>query len=208
MIARYHAIILAESVGQHFSPEALNEVVAANIGQDSPLNLLNSVIHFDNSLIREAPAYIEEQHALLARADDPRAMRAAFGRLTHTAQDFYAHSNYVDLWLAARGGIERARPEGIDGLDPAILDSPNLKTAHFYLWRDFIFYVPLFQRFARKHLVFPNSHEEMHLDDPSRGPKFYYAIAAAKQRTLAEYRRAIQSLGAERAADFHRKHRE
>lgn len=203
MLPRYHAAILAGSIGRHFSRQALREITAANLWQDSPANLLRSHLHFDNCLIAEGLAYIEAQHALIARASDPREMRAAFGRLSHAAQDFYSHSNYVDLWLQANGRPENARPEDIDGLDPAILNSPDLRTAYFYLWRDFIYYVPLLNLFTKKHMVFPDSHEAMHLDDPTRGPKFPFAIAAAKQRTVAEYQRAAQALGPERAAIFH-----
>lgn len=203
MLANYHVAVLTEALGQCFSPGALQEIVAANLGQDSPFNLLRSVIHFDNSLITEGLAYIEEQHSLIVHAGDPHVMRAAFGRLSHTAQDFYSHSNYVDLWLKANGGLEKTRREDINGLDLAILNHPDLRTAYFYIWRDFIYYVPLLRRFTRKYFVFPNSHEAMHLDDPSRGPKFPYAIAAAKQRTLAEYERVIRALGPERTVRFH-----
>ena len=47
---------------------------------------------------------------------DPRQAWQAFGRLTHTAQDFYAHSNYVALW---RERNPAAPPDQIDALLPA-----------------------------------------------------------------------------------------
>lgn len=203
MLANYHVAVLTEALGQYFSPGALQEIVAANLGQDSPFNLLRSVIHFDNSLITEGLAYIEEQHSLIARAEDPHVMRAAFGRLSHTAQDFYSHSNYVGLWLKANGGLENSRPEGINGADPASLNSPDLRSGYFYMWRDWIYYIPLLANVTRKYLVFPNSHEAMHLDSPDRGPRFPYSIVAAKQRTLAEHHRAVQNLSAARARLFH-----
>lgn len=45
----------------------------------------------------------------------------------------------------------------------------------------------------------------MNLDRPESGPKFAYSIVAAKQRTLAEYARVIQTLGSEKAQLFHDK---
>ena len=129
--------------------------------------------------------------------------RAAFGRLTHAVQDFYSHSNYVDLWLGANGGLANSRPEDINGLDPALLNHPALTSGYFYLWRDIIYYLPVIDRFAKKHLVFPGSHEAMNLDEPDTGPKFPYSLVAAKQRTLAEYQRAVQALSPEQAARFY-----
>ncbi len=206
MLLQYHTTVLTETIGAHFSAEALKQIIHANQEQDSLFNLLAKPhIHFDNCLFAEAAAYVEAQHALVARGGDPLVMRAAFGRLSHTVQDFYSHSNYVDLWLKAHGGLENTVPEDVDGLDPSLLASPELRTGYFHLWRDIIYYLPVVKGWARKHLLFRDSHEAMHLDDPSRGPRFPCSIVAAKQRTLAEYRRAINALGAERAALFHGK---
>ena len=59
--------------------------------------------HFDNNAFEKSYAYIEEQRALTISslmANDVFSAWSAFGRLTHTVQDFYSHSNYVDLWLS------------------------------------------------------------------------------------------------------------
>jgi len=203
MIAEYHIAVLTETLGQHFSANALKQIIDANLGQDSGWTQFQMHAHFDNCAFAEGRAYVEQQHALIAGAVDPTLMRAALGRLTHAVQDFYSHSNYVDLWLEANGGFAKARPENINGLDPTLLNHPNLTSGYFYLWRDLIYYLPIVDRFAKKHLVFPGSHEAMNLDDPGAGPKFPYSIVAAKQRTLAEYQRAVRALGPERAARFH-----
>lgn len=206
MLLQYHIAVLTETIGAHFSAEALQQVIHANHEQDSLFNLLTKPhIHFDNCLFAEASAYVEEQHALIGHGDNPLIMRAAFGRLSHTVQDFYSHSNYVNLWLNERGGLEHTRPDDMDGLDPALLASPALRSGYFHFWRDSIYYLPLAKGWAKKHLLFSDSHEAMHLDDPSRGPKFPYSIVAAKQRTLAEYQRAVNALDAERATPFHGK---
>lgn len=203
MIHRYHTSMLKNTLGHFFTPEALREVTAANLGQDGLGTLLgHDYIHFDACKFKESLAYIDDQHGLIANNQNPHQMRAAFGRLTHGAQDFYAHSNYVDLWLRKHGGLERTHPEQIDGLDPELLSSPELKSGYFYWWRDLIYYIPGISGFARKYLVFADSHEQMHLDDPSRGPRFAYAIEAAQQRTLMEYQRAVRALTPERLAEF------
>jgi hypothetical protein len=203
MLERYHAALLAECLGSFFSPRALQQIVAANLGQDSKLNQLKPHIHFDNCQFAEGLAYIDRQHDLIAHADAPQAMWAAFGRLTHAAQDFYSHSNYVDLWLKAHGGLAATRPQDIDGLDPDLLNPSGLRSGYFYLWRDFIYYLPLFKQFARRHLVFAGSHEAMNLDEPAAGPQFAYAWVAARQRTLAEYHRALAALQPAQADRFH-----
>lgn len=203
MIHKYHIAILQDTLSHFFNSAALHEVIAANLWQDSPFTLIGHPhIHFDDSQFAAALGYIDRQHDVIACADHPREIRAAFGRLTHGAQDFYSHSNYVDLWLAANGGLASTCPDDINALDPAILHHPDLRSGNFYWWRDSIYYLPGLSGFARKYLVFEGSHEAMHLDDESRGPKFVYALAAAKQRTLAEYHRALRALGPERAALF------
>ncbi|MBI2977147.1 MAG: hypothetical protein HYY33_09365 [Chloroflexi bacterium] len=203
MLAQYHAAVLTETLGPLLSARALKAIISANLRQDSLRHQINAPhIHFDNCAFAEGRAYIEQQHALIAAASDAPAMWAAFGRLSHVAQDFYSHSNYVDLWLDAHGGPAHTRPDGINGLDPGLLASPALRSGYFVLWRDLIHYIPLLNRFAKKHLVAPDSHEAMNLDDPGRGPRFDYSIAAAKQRTVAEYRRAIDSLDPRRVNLF------
>ncbi len=204
MLSRYHAAMLTETLGRIFEPNALREIIRANVWQDGPATLLgHEYIHFGSCQFKEALAYIDDQHALIGQADTPGRMRAAFGRLTHGAHDFYAHSNYVDLWLQKNGGLKNTCPEDINGLDPELLQSPDLRSAFFYWWRDTIYYIPGLGGFARKYLLFAESHEAMHLDDPSRGPRFYYAIEAAKQRTVAEYQRAVRALTTEQRMLFH-----
>ena len=212
----YHIEIVEKSLADRFSSEALEQVILANLAQDDlPGLILHPERHFDNDLIPQALAYIQAEHDRVAAsalaADGGDAMRAAFGRLLHTAQDFYAHSNYVDLWLAQHGahagGLDATTPDQIDGVDPALLTSPDLRTWHFYLWRDIFYYIPLIRDLARRIYIAPYSHEANHLDDPSRGPKFAYAMQAAQDRTRQEYERvvaAIRQAGGDAAvARFH-----
>ena len=195
MDTRYHIALTRMALKDDFSEAALAEVIAANLGQDALRYQLGAYphFHFDNNRIAASLDYVEDQHAAIAAAaserDGPR-MRAALGHIFHTVQDFYAHANYVDLWLETQKGPSRPPPEAIDGLNEQILAHPNLRTGTFVMLRDFIYYVPLIGRIARRIYVPPGSHEAMHLDSPNRGWKFNYAFRAAYQRTCAEYRRA------------------
>jgi hypothetical protein len=191
----YHVELTQKALEPAFSREAASEVVRANLKQDRLWALLTKPhFHVDDSRIAEAKAYMAVQHAqIVALAGVPDAgprQRAALGRLLHTVQDFYAHTNYVDLWLA-RSGIESPSPAVIDGLDPELLGHPDLRSGNFVLWRDFIYYIPLVKRWARRVIVRPGSHEAMNLDSPESGPRFALAYEAARQRSVDEVRRAL-----------------
>jgi len=104
MLTQYHASITRKALSERFGPRALEAIVTANLGQDNLCGQIgHDEYHFDNNAFEKSYAFIEKQQALtvssLGDGDVPAAW-AAFGRLTHTAQDFYAHTNYVDLWLA------------------------------------------------------------------------------------------------------------
>ncbi len=210
MQARYHVAATRQVLAGNLAQEALAEVVTANIGQDSFPAVLGAepFRHYCDPDFARNLAYIEEEHALIANLTtipgSQGAQRAAFGRLLHTVQDFYAHTNYVDLWLA-ESGLDRS-PEilscvaqdqdvaGVDALDPEILRHPDLCTGDWVFWRDAIFYVPLVGAWVRRFWVPPHSHEAMHLDSPGRGPRFGLALAMARQRTREEYQYVMATL--------------
>ena len=108
MLTQYHIEIMLASLGGRFSPRALSAIIQANLHQDRIAGQVgHDEFHFDNNAFEKSYAYMEEQRALtlssLQKGDAPSAW-AAFGRMTHTAQDFYAHSNYVTLWVARFDG--------------------------------------------------------------------------------------------------------
>ena len=200
MLTKYHRSITCTALATHFSEAALDEIVAANLAQDAWIYQLGTKAHyhFDNNGIAEGLSYIEGLHrtiaALAEEASRGQAQRVAFGRLCHAAQDFYAHSNYVDLWLARNGGLESTIPSEIDGLDQALLSHPDLRTGTSVVWRDWIYHFSFAAPLARLIPPRPGSHQAMHLDSPERGPKFAYAVEAAVQRTLYEYNRAANAI--------------
>src|SRR5262245_7960590 len=100
----FHIEMTRLAVGEHFSPNALEKIIAANLNQDRFLGQIgHDEYHFDGSAFEKSHKYVEDQRALtvssLVKNDAPSAW-SAFGRLTHAVQDFYSHSNYVDLWLS------------------------------------------------------------------------------------------------------------
>lgn len=217
MDAQYHVQLLTETLGSYFSSQALDQVIAANLGQDKLRYQLGGYphYHFDGDEIARGLAYVDEEQARIGELvtttklgeGTTAAQRAAFGRLTHAVHDFYAHSNYVDLWLEANGGLDKNSADQIKGLEPTLLAHPQLHCGSFLLWFDLLYYLPGFRPILRKLYLRPGSHEAMNLDNPAQGPKFAYAMVAARQRTLYEYQRAtntLQAKGGEVALDrFH-----
>jgi hypothetical protein len=189
MLKPVHDRIMHRALDGKFSPRALAVIIAANISVDSVPNLLgHEELHFDNNAFERSRAYMEQQRALIQPAlerSEPKPAWEAFGRLTHTAQDFYAHSNYVDLWLACqREGMVPSASE-IDPLDDALVENPSLRSGKMYFPLGLLSFVP-----GLKKLVIPrmprDSHAWMNLDSEERGPMFEYAFHAAVKRTRFE----------------------
>jgi hypothetical protein len=204
MLRPVHAEIVRLALADQFSPPALERIIAANLHQDRPRGQIgHPEYHFDDSAFEESYAYIEGQRALTVSsllAHDTASAWSAFGRLIHTAQDFYAHSNYVDLWLACQpGGAVRA-PSEIDPMDPDLIDSRALRSGRIYPLDYLTFFRPL------KPLVMPllprDSHAWMNLDSAARGPDFPYAFQAAVKRTRVEFEKATKDLPAGLVALF------
>jgi hypothetical protein len=193
----YHRQILRRALGSRVSPRALAAIEAANLGQDSPLGLLRYAEHFDNSLFAEGLAFIEACRAEAARAGDPAHAWAAFGRLSHAAHDFYAHSNYVALWHGQYAPGTAPPPAAIDGLAPELLRHPDLASGRIYLPWELLSFVSALKPLARR-LLPRDAHAWMNLDTPDSGPLFPYSLEAAVQRTVAEFERTLAAIGEER----------
>lgn len=197
MNAVYHRQILARALGARVSPRALKAIYRANVWQDRPSALIgHPEFHFDENAFAESLAYVEECRALAAGAESPAEAWAAFGRLSHTVQDFYAHSNYVALWMEQFNG--RTPPvEAMDGLDPALLKHPRLMTCCLYLPLEALSLIPDLRPVLKRFLP-KDSHTWMNLDNPGTGPLFPFAMEAAIQRTAAEFDRTLALMGEER----------
>ncbi|MFM8320909.1 MAG: hypothetical protein ACKOC5_08350, partial [Chloroflexota bacterium] len=182
-----HITLNRLALGPHFGPAALQAITAANLQQDRLRGQIgHPEYHFDDCRFAESYAYIERQERLLFIALDNGQTAlawAAFGRLIHCAQDFYAHTNYVRLWSAREQAA--GRPSGaahIPPLDPELLGSPRLVSGRvFYRW-EILSLLPGLRNYAYRHAP-AGSHTAMNLDHAGRGPFFALAMAAAERRT-------------------------
>ena len=200
MQAQYHVAMTKAALGDYFNYDALEQVVSANVSQDSLASIFGGepYRHFCDRMLENSFRYIEREFQTIAslarKTGEPNEQRAAFGRLLHTVQDFYAHSNYIDLWLSHYQQPPRPGTPQIEALDHAILHHPDLRIGEWVPWRDLIYYIPVLGDLTRAVWVPVGSHEAMHLDSPDRGPRFTYAIETARRRTLLEYRRVIDTI--------------
>jgi hypothetical protein len=201
----FHIQITTQALQEFFSPRALQEVIRANIGQDALRGQVgHPEFHFDDNAFSQGNAYLSRQRELLREALEnhrPMAAWQAFGRLTHAAQDFYAHSNYVRLWLEAHPG---ATPGEILPLDERILNHPSLHSGRVFLIELFA-YLPLLKQLLRpllKRLLPQDTHLHMNLDAPEKGPLFPYATIAAVRRTRQEYEDLLIQLPPEKLIQF------
>ncbi len=190
MLTQYHIEIMMSALGRRFSPRALAEVINANIYQDRIAGQLgHDEFHFDNNAFAKSYAYMDEQNRLMRAAlerSETHAARAAFGRMTHTLQDFYAHSNYITLWLDRFAGQTPPPPAEVDPLDLDLIASPNLRSGRTYYPFEFLYFMRGTRRFSLR--ILPrDSHAWMNLDSPEQGFKFEYAMQAAIQRTAIEF---------------------
>jgi hypothetical protein len=197
VLIQYHESITRRALSKRFSPRALEEIIAANLKQDNLRGQIgHDEYHFDNNAFEKSYAFIEKQRELTVTAlqnDNQPSAWAAFGRLIHTAQDFYAHSNYVDLWLAHVDSNAPPPPPEITPLMDALIHSSDLRSGKLYYPLEVLSFVPVV-----KHFVIPllpkDSHAHMHLDSPARGKRFEYAFEAAVKRTVVEFDMTVAGL--------------
>ena len=202
MLTKVHAQIVCEALGAIFSPAALDALIAANLGLDDLRGQIgHDEYHFDNNAFEAGHAFLADQRQLTFEAlhcGDVPAARTAFGRLTHTAQDFYAHSNYVDLWLARRPD---SAPAEIDPADPDLIVSPALHSGKLYYPQEALYFLRPLRQFALS--ILPrDSHAHMNLDSAERGPRFEYAFQAAVKRTVLEFEQVRAGLSAAELSAF------
>ena len=189
MLITIHEEMTREALGEHFSPRALEIIIAANRKQDAIRGQIgHDEFHFDNNAIEKGLRYINEQRGfVLASLLSPGVLSAwiAFGRLTHTAQDFYSHTNYISLWLDQHPGTPPTPPE-VDPVQKSLIQSPSLRSGKIYFPMDVLYFIPFTRSIALKFLP-ADSHGKMNLDSPKQGPRFEYARAAAVKRTIYEF---------------------
>lgn len=190
MLPSVHVEMMQLALGDLFSARALGVMIEANVKMDAIWNQLGRhELHFDDNAFAKGYRYLDDQRAQ-AEADlaagRPVLAWRAFGRLTHTAQDFYSHSNYIDLWVGRYPDGMAPPPAQIDPLDDALVASPALRSGKPYLPLGMLSFVPILGPYVDRLLPL-DSHAHMHLDSAARGPLFEYAFQAAVKRTGTEY---------------------
>ena len=197
MLQKYHVKILQQALKDIFSPGALAKIIEANVYQDRvAAQFGHDEYHFDNNAFEKSYTYIEQQRALVIsslQANDVYSAWSGFGGLTHTAQDYYAHTNYVDLWLARQMNGICPHPSEIDPADPEVIASPALHSGQLYYPLELFSFIKIL-----KPIVLPllphDSHARMNLDSPEQGFKFDYVMSAAVKRTLIEFEKTTKDL--------------
>ncbi len=201
MKTHYHREITQKALSAFFDPAALETLIAANLGQDAlPYQVGHDHFHYDSNAFDAGDAYVQalrEQTLSALRAGQPQTARQTFGRLTHTVQDFYAHSNYVELWHAAHAA---EAPQQIDPLDETLRRHPSLHSGKLYYPLEALSFIP-----ALEALIVPllpaDSHARMNKDHPQR-PFFDLAYHAAVKRTRLEFERLTTHLSPDLVALF------
>ena len=184
MKSKYHIEMTRDALQEDFSENALRTIIKANTWQDRPRNQIgHDYIHFDGSAFEAGYAYIAQQKRAIIdhiRSVKIKAAQKAFGQITHTWQDFYSHSNYVELWLR---GHPTAGPGEIKPADPDILASPDLFSGENYGLVEFLSMLPLLSKWLIPRMP-EDSHARTNKDGPETGPLFPYALIAATKRTI------------------------
>jgi hypothetical protein len=201
MLQIYHRVITSQALSGYFSPRSLEVIIAANLDQDHWLRgqIGHPEYHFDQNAFAKSRAYVERNRALIRprlEAGNAVAAQQALGRLIHAAQDFYAHSNYVSLWLDRFPEEKWPPAEEIDPLDEDLLNSRDLRSGKVYFPVEPFSWIP-----GLAALIVPllprDSHAWMNLDSPARGPKYAYAFNAAVKSTRHEFELSRQGLSPE-----------
>jgi hypothetical protein len=204
MLISIHEEMTREVLNSRISPRALEVIIAANRKQDALSGQIgHNEFHFDNNAIDEGYRYINEQRGfVIASLLSPGVLSAwiAFGRLIHTAQDFYSHTNYISLWLDQFDGAPPTSPE-VDPVQKSLIESPKLHSGKIHLPMDALYFVPFLRKISLA-LSPQDSHAKMNLDSPKQGPRFAYARAAAVKRTQYEFEILEKILTPEMFAKF------
>ncbi len=194
---RVHNELVMALKKEGLSDADLQTIWQGNIGQDRGEGLNHPEYHFDGmstfSELSAGFAYIGSQRALICDRRLNREQKLlAFGRITHAVQDFYAHSNYVELYAAFRKQpLEEINPASIPLLETALRDQRYAAFACVLI----------------KHLRTgswaldpndpknkgPHSHTAMNKDEAGR-PGHDHARNLAERQTVLEYRRVACAL--------------
>lgn len=90
-----HIDLVSQACDGHFVTSAIAKISQGNLLQDA--NQFTSKLHFDNCTFAQGSAYYAERWTIIKSAGDSITALLTFGQVLHSVQDFYAHSNWVEL---------------------------------------------------------------------------------------------------------------
>jgi hypothetical protein len=199
----YHHDITKSTLEKHFSPAALKTIINANLNQDRIFGQIGHPhFHFDDCAFEAGRDYIARQRCIIQRIFAlPETIREtelqdswkAFGRLTHAAQDFYAHSNYLALWLSQFPDANWPEPDQVNVTDEQYINHPDLVSGMVYPLEILTFLFPKQKDRICRSLP-KDAHYFRNLDTPEKGRLFDYAFTAAKLRTEIEFQKTLALL--------------
>lgn len=183
MKTRYHIEITSMALQDSFGETELQTIIHANIRQDRLRNqIFHDYIHFDGSAFDKGFRYIHDQFQLVftaIRQDRFSEAQQAFGRLLHSWQDFYSHSNYIHLWRQAHPDVPAAL---IEPALPALITHFDLRSGRNYGLLELLSMIPALHRIVMP--VMPSdSHAVMNIDSPESSPLFEFTYHAALSQT-------------------------
>lgn len=194
MKTKYHIEITTKALSEPFSEQALKDVIKGNIKQDKLINQFgHDYIHFDGSAFEAGFAYISQQKQDVLdgiKSEGYPLARYALGRVTHSWQDFYSHSNYVKLWLAK---ANNRPPEAIVINDSDIVNHPELKSGKNYGLIELVALIPGLKNWIKR-IMPADSHARMNLDGPESGEDFIYAYTAGIKQTISVFDQIMAEL--------------
>ena len=189
MNEEYHRQVTTEALADHLNAADLEIVIQANIGQDTVWNWLTTPErHYDGRRFTQAEAYIAQERAravsAFQRGDRIQALQA-LGRLLHTRQDFYSHSNWMQRCAEEAGSAAQSADNPIICLDPQADTTLFAARAPFLIHA--LYLIPVMGALIKRVYLPADYHEAMHLDNPSRGPLFAPSLLAARLHTRLEW---------------------
>ena len=127
-LAAVHPIVGSEKL--QFSEAAIRQIVFANKDTDQLVNQFNSEKHFDGEDFSggsQRLIQLKEQTIAKVTKEEPSAFspQTDLGGALHTVQDFYAHSNWVNLGHSSTDINPQLGRKTFSGADRATPTCPN-----------------------------------------------------------------------------------
>lgn len=189
-----HEEISEAHLSSLLTPDEVRVVERANRGQDDLIRGQNhSEYHFDNGQIKEGFEFIQGQYALIAKTGDKEEALQALGKILHAQQDFYAHTNYIELYREHFLADHHRTPQPSEiplyeeaRRDPSFAGqlAAQLRSGHFSRLEFVLKDLPNLNQD-------PNSHEKMNKDNPSR-PLYPEAKDLAERQTKKEVEKFLE----------------